>query len=165
MTTAHKQSEMVSTASRELDDVITNAMKKIGSKNESALCRYLPGEKGGYLHHFTLRKMKHQSPEQLSQMLKTFIINASKPATLPPKQRAARGSRKKKDHVVLAKTDIDVILQLARTTGNKELIRKLMPRRELKQLKKELIASIRHNRIEPELWHLYVETISHPNSH
>jgi len=160
MTATQKQGEMVSTLSRELEDVISNAMKKIGSKNENALCRYLPGEKGGYLHHFTLRKMKHQAPEELSTMIKTFIINASKPATLAPKQRAARGSRKKKDHVVLAKTEIDLILQLARTTGNKELIRKLMPRRELKTLKKELISSIRHNRVEPELWHLFVETVS-----
>ncbi|HXF28317.1 MAG TPA: hypothetical protein VN457_00575, partial [Chlamydiales bacterium] len=110
-----------------------------------------------------LRKMKHQSPEQLSQMIKNYIISPVKPSSLPPKQRAARGSRKKKDQFVLNKTDLDQVLQLARATGNKDLIRKLMPKRELKQLKKELISSIRHGRIEPELWHLYVEMVSSAN--
>src|SRR5258708_37868845 len=123
--TAQKQDEMVSTASRQLEDVISNAMKKIGSKSESAICRYLPMQAGGYMHHFTLRKMKHQSPAQLADMIKTFIINSSKPATVPPKQRAARGSRKKKDQIILTKADIDLILQMARAHGNKEIIRKL----------------------------------------
>ncbi|MDB6081068.1 MAG: hypothetical protein JWO53_340 [Chlamydiia bacterium] len=160
MTATQKQSEMVSTASHQLEEVISNSMKKIGIKSENALCRYLPMSSGGYMHHFTLRKMKHQAPQQLSEMLKTFIINSPKPTTVPPKQRAARGSRKKKDQIVLTKSDIDRILHMARAIGDKDVIRKLMPRKEMKQLKRELISSIRNGRVEQELWLQYAETIS-----
>jgi SpoVK/Ycf46/Vps4 family AAA+-type ATPase len=157
MTVAHK--EMLSTASRELEDMITRAMKKVGGKNENSLCRYLP-MKDGYMHHFTLRKMKHAEPQKLSEMIKTFIIDTQKPLTVPPKQRAARGSRKKKDQIVLTKADIDRILHMARAIGDKEVIRKLTPRKDLRVLRRELISSIRQNKVDQELWLNYVETVS-----
>ena len=156
-----KQSEMVSTASRQLEEVITNAIKKIGGKKENDLCHYLPMPEG-YMHHFTLRKMKHQQPEQLLEMIKTFIINTQKPVTVAPKQRAARGSRKKKDQIVLTKNDIDRILHMARAIGDKEVIRKLTPKKDPRSLKRELISSIRQGKIEQELWTTYVETIGQP---
>jgi len=161
MSTAQKQGEMISTASRQLEEVIANAMKKIGTKSENVICRYLPTQSGGYMHHFTLRKMKHHAPEELGEMIKTFIINAQKPATVPPKQRAARGSRKKKDQIVLTKSDIDRILHMARAIGDKEVIRKLSPKKELKHLKRELLSSIRQNRVETELWNAYAENVVH----
>ena len=156
-----KQGEMVSTASRQIEELMTNAIKKIGAKKENDLCRYLPMP-DGYMHHFTLRKMKSRQPEQLSQMIKTFIIDSPKPVTVAPKQRAARGSRKRKDQIVLTKNDIDHILQMARSTGNRDIIRKLSPKRDLRQLKKELLSSIRQNRVESELWNSFVETVSQP---
>ena len=155
----HKQGEMISTASRHLEDLITNAMKKIGGKSEAAICRYLPME-DGYMHHFTLRKMKHQAPEELSEMIRTFILNPQQPTTVPPKQRAARGSRKKKDQILLTKNDIDRILSMARAIGDKDVIRKLTPRKDFRALKRELISSIRHNHVEQELWQSYVEAMS-----
>lgn len=164
MTLTKQQSEMVSTTSAQLEDLISNAMKKIGIKSENALCRYLPMSSGGYMHHFTLRKMKHQAPQKLSEMLKTFIIDSPKPTTVPPKQRAARGSRKKKDQIVLTKADIDRILHMARAIGDKDVIRKLLPKREMKQLKRELLASIRQGRVEQELWMQYVEMVSQQNT-
>ena len=154
-----KQGEMISTASRQLDEVISNAIKKIGGKKENDLCHYLPMP-DGYMHHFTLRKMKHQQPEQLLEMIRTFIINTTQPVTVAPKQRAARGSRKKKDQIVLTKNDIDRILQLARAGGDKEVIRKLTPKKDPRSCKRELISSIRQGRIEPELWNNYVEIMS-----
>ena len=154
-----KQSEMVSTASRQLEEVIANAIKKIGGKKENDLCHYLPMP-DGYMHHFTLRKMKHQQPEQLLEMIRTFIINTTKPVTVPPKQRAARGSRKKKDQIVLTKNDIDRILHMARAIGDKEVIRKLTQKKDPRTIKRELISSIRQGRTEQDLWSTYVETMS-----
>lgn len=90
------QEQMLATSSRELEDLIGKAIKKIGGKKENDLCRYLPMSSGGYMHHFTLRKMKTQVPEKLSEMIKKFITNSERPTTVAPKQRAARGSRKKK---------------------------------------------------------------------
>ena len=158
-TQQQKQGEMVATSSKELEQLITTAIKKIGGKKENDLCRYLPMSSGGYMHHFTLRKMKHQVPQKLSDMIKTFIMDADRPVTVAPKQRAARGSRKKRDQIILTKSDIDHILSLARSVGDKEVVRKLMPRKDLRTIKRELISSIRHGRVEQELWIGYVEAI------
>ncbi len=159
--TQQNKSEMVATSSRDLEDLIGKAIKKIGGKKENDLCRYLPMTTGGYMHHFTLRKMKTQLPEKLSEMIKKFITDTERPSTVAPKQRAARGSRKKKDQIVLTKSDIDHILQIARTAGDKDLIRKLTPRKDLRGLKRELISSIRQGKIEQDLWTTYVEVITH----
>lgn len=159
--TQQKAGEMIATSSKELETLITSAIKKVGGSKENDLCRYLPMNSGGYMHHFTLRKMKYQLPEKLSDMIKTFITNADNPKTVPPKQRAARGSRKKKDSVVLSKADLDQIVSLVRSGNAKDVIQKLMPKKDLKTLKRELIASIRREKVEQELWNSYVESI-HP---
>lgn len=160
MVTTKEEKETLSTASRELEDILSQAIKKVNGKNENSLCRYLP-MKEGYMHHFTLRKMMNHEPQQLAKMIKAYIVDPSKPSTVPPKQRAARGSRKKnKDQIVLTKSDIDRILQMARAVGDKEVVRKLMPKKDLRVLKRELISSIRQNRVEHDLWLNYSETVS-----
>jgi len=156
--TATKE-DMLSLKSTELEDIISQAMKKIDGKDENTLCRYLPME-DGYMHHFTWKKIKTRQPAELAKMLKTFIIEAKDPKTVPPKQRAARGSRKKKDQIILTKSDLDRILHMARAIGDKEVIRKLSPKKDLKILKKELISSIRQNQVEQELWISYSEAIA-----
>lgn len=139
---------MLSTTSQEIETMISEAIKKINGKNENALCRYLP-MKEGYMHHFTLRKMKHHDPEQLAKMIKSFIIDANELSLVPPKQRAARGSRKKhKDQIVLTKADIDRILQMARSLGDKDVVRKLTPKKDFRAIKRDLISAIRQNRVE-----------------
>lgn len=155
-----KQGSSMSTASAELEQLINGAIKKIGGKKENDLCRYLPMVTGGYMHHFTLRKMKHQGPEKLADMIRRFIIDPDKPLTVKPKQRAARGSRKKKGQIVLSESDIECLLVLARSAGNKEMVRKLLPRKELKVIKRELIASIRNGLVDNNLWNTYVEAIT-----
>jgi hypothetical protein len=155
-----KQGSTMSTTGMELEQLITGAIKKIGGRKENDLCRYLPMVTGGYMHHFTLRKMKHQGPEHLAELIRHFIIDSEKPLTVKPKQRAARGSRKKKGQVVLTETDIECLLTLARGAGNKDMVRKLLPRKELKVIKRELIASIRNGLVENNLWNTYVEAVT-----
>ena len=40
---------------KEVEDIISKAVKKVGGKKENDLCKFLPMETGGYMHHFTLR--------------------------------------------------------------------------------------------------------------
>lgn len=143
-----------------LEALIQSAVKKIGGKKENDICRYLPVNTGGYIHHFTMRKMKTEAPDQLQSLISKFITNVDKPHTVPPKPRAARGSRKRRDQLLFSKQDIERLLSIARQAGDKELIRKLTPRKDLRTIKRELIASIRHGKVDQDLWQSYIEAIT-----
>ena len=52
MTVAHKEEQKM--GRKEIEEVISRAIKKIGAKKENELCKYLPMKTGGYMHHFTL---------------------------------------------------------------------------------------------------------------
>ena len=148
---------------KQLEALIQAAIKKIQGTKENDICRYLPVDTGGYIHHFTMRKMKSETPQALQALISKYIINQSKPSTVKPKQRAPRGSRKRRDQVYFTKQDLERMLTIARGAGDKEMIRKLTPKRDLKSLKKELISAIKHGlhgAIEQELWNAYIETMS-----
>ncbi|MFY7843154.1 MAG: hypothetical protein ACOVOR_03975 [Rhabdochlamydiaceae bacterium] len=145
---------------REIEDVISKAIKKVNGRKENDLCKYLPMSAGGYMHHFTLRKMKHKQPQELLNIIQKFIINADKPSSVTPKQRAARGSRKKRDQYVFSKTLLEKMLGIARQAGDKEMVALLSPKKSLASAKRELISSIRQGKIELELWNSYVESAS-----
>jgi hypothetical protein len=142
---------------KEIEDVISRAIKKVGVRKENDLCRFIPATTGGYLHHFTMKKMKTKQPKELLGMIEKFIINVDHPGRVAPKQRAPRGSRKRKDQVTFTRSQIERMLNLARATGDKEMVTLLSPRRSLATCKRELIASVRANRIESELWTAYLE--------
>ena len=149
------------TDTKQLENLILTAVKKLGAKKENDICRYIPSTEGpGYIHHFTMRKMKTEQPEELAQMISKFIINVDKPTSVKPKQRAARGSRKRRDQFLFSKNDIERMLNMARIAGDKEMIRKLTPKKDLRTVKRELISSIRHGKVDQELWNTYVESIS-----
>lgn len=166
MTTAQQDSSTKATAKQlqEVEELIAKALKKVGGKKENDICRYLPMSTGGYMHHFTLRKMKTQGPEELSKLINKHILNSTAPKTVAPKARAARGSRKRRDQITFSKTELDHMLRVARQAGDTELIRKLTPKKDLKTLKRELIASIRRETLNPELWASYCEVIEARNT-
>ena len=143
---------------REVEDVIAKAIKKVNGRKENDLCKYLPMTSGGYMHHFTLRKMKNRQPHELSSLIEKFIINADRPSSVAPKQRAARGSRKRRDQVTFTRMQLERMLNIARLAGDKEMVSILAPKKSLASCKRELIASIRHGKIEPELWNAYIES-------
>jgi hypothetical protein len=145
---------------REIEDIISKAIKKVGGRKENDLCKYLPMSSGGYMHHFTLRKMKNRQPGDLGSLIEKFIINSDKPTAVAPKQRAARGSRKRRDQFSFTRGQLDRMLNIARLAGDKEMIGVLSPKKSLATCKRELISSIRHGKVEQELWNAYVESIS-----
>lgn len=147
----------------ELSSVIEKALKKIQGSKENELCRYLPMDGGGYMHHFTFRKMKGESPKELISLITKHVINPGKPQTVTPKPRAPRGSRKRRDQLHFTKHDIERILHMARMAGDKEMVRKLT-QKDLKQIKRELVNSIKANKIDPDLWNAYVEAVTNTNA-
>ncbi len=146
------------------DAATQSAMKKVGAKKENDICRYVPGTKGGYIHHFSLRKMKNENPEQYIQILTKYITQPANPTKLPPNPRAPRGSRKRRDPLPLSKQDLDLLLTFARQSGRGDIIRKLAPRRDLKAVKRELISSIKKGEVKEELWLAYVESVAAPSA-
>jgi hypothetical protein len=145
---------------KQLEQLIQSAVKKVGGKKENDICHYLPVSTGGYIHHFTMRKMKTEDPKQLAELITKYIISTSHPHEVTPKQRAARGSRKRRDLYTFSKQDLERMLNMARIAGDKEMIRKLTPKKDLRTIKRELISSIRHGRTEADLWNMYVETMT-----
>ena len=144
---------------KEIEDLIEKAMKKLGAKKENELCRFLPMSSGGYMHHFTLKKMKTKQPNELVNLIERYILNSNRPSMVPPKPRAARGSRKRKDQLIFSKTQLERMLNIARLAGDKEIIAVLSPKKSLASCKRDLIQSIRQNRLEPDLWNAYVESM------
>lgn len=144
----------------DLDKLIEQAIKKVHGTKENDLCKYLPGQAGGYIHHFTLRKLKNSDPVQLAALLQEFILDVDTPRPLDPKPRAPRGSRKRRDFINFSRTDIERVLELARQVGDEDLVARFSPKRSLPSLKRELIRSIRENKINQELWNAYADTIS-----
>ncbi len=144
---------------KELEEIITKAIKKVGARKENELCKYLPMTTGGYMHHFTLRKMKTKQPVELKEKIQKFIINSEKPSIIPPKARAARGSRKRRDQLLFSKTQLERMLNIAKLAGDKEIIAVLSPKRSLTNCKKDLIQAVRNNRVDQELWNAYVESV------
>lgn len=155
------QTEQKKFDTKHLDQMIDKAIKKVGVRKENDICRYIPGPKGGYIHHFSLRKLKNEDPEQFSHLITKYILNTDHPQKQSPKPRAPRGSRKRRDHLPLTKQDIDLLLNLARRSGEKDIIRKLTPRKDLRSIKRELISSIKHGRVDEELWQSYAEVMAH----
>jgi len=149
---------------REIEDIITKAIKKVNGRKENDLCKFLPMSTGGYMHHFTLRKMKNRQPNELGTLIEKFIINSDRPSTVTPKQRAARGSRKRRDQFTFSRIQLERMLNIARLAGDKEMVSILAPKKSLATCKRELIVSIRHSRVEPELWSAYVESLNAQNA-
>ncbi len=144
----------------ELEDAIQKAIKKVDGTKENDICKYLPAKEGGYLHHFTLRKMKNEAPEELISMIQTYIHKADRPSRVAPKPRAARGSRKRRDQVALTRPMLERMLNVARLVGDKEMIAMLSPKRPLAAIRRELLKSVRDGRADQELWDAWKDACS-----
>lgn len=145
---------------KELEAAIDAAIKKVKGTKENDICKFLPVDAGGYMHHFTLRKMVKESPEELKKMISKHILDNKTPRRVPHKPRRPRGSRKKNDVIALTRTELERVLGHLRLAGDQEMAAKLSPRRSLAQLKRQLIACIRKNEADEELWRAYSEAIN-----
>jgi len=146
-----------------LETTIKKAVIKINAKKESQLCRYLPVSTGGYMHHFTFKKMKHEDAQTLENMILENVVNVGTPSMVVHKPRAPRGSRKRFNQFQFDKNDLDRLIGMARTAGHSDLISKLMPKRSLAQIKKDLVKSIRKNEINQDLWNYYTDAVAEKN--
>ncbi len=142
---------------KELEEIIREAVRKINGDKENDICRYLPIPTGGYMHHFTMRKMKTEEPQALASLIKRFINSVEKPQSVTPKPRAARGSRKRRGGINFSRTELEKLLDIAKTIGDNEIINKLSPRKSLAAYRRDLIASIKNNEVDEKLWRNYAE--------
>lgn len=142
----------------DIEDVIASAIDKVGGDKENDLCKYLPMSSGGYMHHFTLRKMKLKQPFELGSLINQFIIEPKAPNAVAPKQRAARGSKKRKDQMTFTRIQLERLLNIAKQTGDKEMISLLSPKTSLATAKRNLMASVRQGIVDEELWYAYKES-------
>ncbi|MEX0961870.1 MAG: hypothetical protein WDZ28_03330 [Simkaniaceae bacterium] len=147
-------------ALKELEEVIAKAIAKVNARKENDLCKYIPVKTGGYIHHFTLRKMKKKKPEQLSALIEKHIIKSTAPPVIPPKQRAPRGSRKRRDQLTFTKGQLERLLNMAKLAGDKEMVSLLSPKKSLAVCKRELSTAIRHGIVDQDLWNSYVESVN-----
>lgn len=145
---------------KELQQLIDTAVRKVNGSKENDLCKFLPGPTGGYIHHFTMRKMKHSDPQQLASLIQEFVIKTETPRPLDPKPRAPRGSRKKPNLFSLSRGEIDRVIELAKDAGDNDLIARLAPKRSLGMIKRELVRSIRREEINDDLWRAYRDSVS-----
>ena len=136
------------------EELIKNALRKIGGNKEKDICKYLPADTEGYMHHFTLRKIKKTNPEELRTLIQEFIMNPPAPRAIDPKPRARRNKS-----LSLNQADLKLILKLAQKTGDKHLLSKLGAKLSLPRIKRELIKSIKEDRVEEELWYSYVQAV------
>ena len=155
-----RENQTEARALEDFESTIERAIKKVGARKENELCKYIPMTTGGYMHHFTLKKMKRRDPKELLNLITRFILSPQAPSSIAPKQRAPRGSRKKKDLPTLSKSQIEQMIALARNANAKEILALLTPKKSLTALKKELIQSIRQERVDEGLWQNYVEAVS-----
>ena len=158
-------SEKQSKKFKHLEDVIARAIKKVGVRQENELCKYIPAiDASGYMHHFTLKKMKLKNPDALAEIIEKFLIKVNNPPIIAPKQRAPRGSRKRRDQITFTRMQLERMLNIARLAGDKEIISILRPKKSLASYKRELILSIRQGRIDNELWNGYIEAVNALNN-
>lgn len=145
----------------ELDRALALAIQKVRGKKASELCRYLPSEKGpGHMHHFSIDKLKKEDPTRLLQMVQKYIVQTEEPTKIAPKQRAARGSRKRQNQFTFSEQEVERIRQYAKIAGDEDMARRLRPQGDPASMKRELLSSIRQNRVEPDLWNAYVDWIT-----
>lgn len=145
---------------QELEDTIRKAVRKINGKKENDICRYLPIPTGGYMHHFTMRKMKTEEPKELSKMIDKYINLVDKPISVMPKQRAARGSRKRREGISFSRHELEKLLFMAKNIGDQEMVTKLSPKKSLAAYKRDLIASVKNNEVDEKLWRNYVDAVA-----
>ncbi|MCH9632198.1 MAG: hypothetical protein S4CHLAM6_05280 [Chlamydiae bacterium] len=145
---------------QELEDTIRKAVKKINGTKENDICRYLPIPNGGYMHHFTMRKMKTEEPLALSALIDRYINKVERPTSVAPKPRAARGSRKRRGGINFSRSELEKLIDIANRLGEDEIINKLSPRKSLAAYRRDLIMSVKNNEVDEKLWKDYAQAVA-----
>lgn len=157
MSVAEKEIVSTKASRKDVEELIAKAVKKMGVKKANDLCKYIPMKSGGYIHHFTFKKMRSSHPQELASLIERHILEVEKPSSVAPKQRAPRGSRKRREHMNFTRMQLERMLNIARLAGDQEIISILSPQKSLMHCKRDLLQSIRQGKVEPELWNSYVE--------
>ena len=69
------------------------------------------------------------------------------------------GQKREKDQMTFTRIQLERLLNIAKQTGDKEMISLLSPKTSLATAKRNLIASVRQGIIDDELWASYKESV------
>jgi len=144
---------------QELEEAITAASKKVNVKKETDLCHYIPTKHGDRLHHLAFKRMKLAQPDGLLQLLRTHIIENSKPSLLPPKQRSREIVDEGLVKVKLPKSQVPLLISILKKSGNPELASLISSHQTLPVIQRQIISMIRHKAVDQELWNTYVRLV------
>jgi len=150
---------MTTSTNTNLQSTIKQAVKKVNGEKEFDICRYIPGDKGYYLHHLSYGRLKRQEPKTLQKLLKTHILESKQPKKFPSAPRSARDHTSVPKTLKLSAPELRKILDLVKGSGDADLANKLQPKMSLPQLKRLLIASIRGNEPDQNLWDALTQTL------
>lgn len=106
-----------------LEYLIQKAILKVNGKNEAGLCRFIPFKSGGYIHYFTLRKMKQQNPEKLYDLIQTHIIQPINPQEVAVKSLELSPTYREKRLFTITETEMDRIIALAKQALDFEFLK------------------------------------------
>ena len=134
----------------EIDSILAQATKKAKASNINELCYYIPDENGYRMHHFTLRKLRETDPSKLISLINEHILKAESLKKVKGKPRAP--SKK----LNLGSSDLYALLNLARQSNNTALVEKLQESLPFSVIKKQMLESIRNEKIDEGLWNSYV---------
>lgn len=113
-----------------LEYLIQKAILKVNGKNEASLCRFIPFKSGGYIHYFTLRKMKQQNPEKLYDLIQTHIIQPVNPQEIAVKSLELSPTYREKRLFTITETEMDRIITLAKQALDFELLKILQIKKD-----------------------------------
>lgn len=117
-----------------LENLIQEAISKVNGKNETNICRFIPSRlsSGGYMHHFTLKKMKREHPEELYDLIQAYIIQIDQPQEISAKPPERPCTYIKKQLFTVTEAEMDRIIDLATRAQDLELL-------EIMRMKEALI--------------------------
>ena len=141
-----------------LKELIAEACKKINISKENELCRFLNYE-GGRIHHFTFKRLKMNESAKLSEMIDSQILKSDNPSMVPPKPRERRSSRESKFQITLSNSQISKVISALEEKEEFELIKLFTPPPSYKQVKKQVLQSIKEDELDPKLFETYFSLV------
>ncbi len=140
-----------------LEKSIKKALARTNSKNELDLRKYIPSQaddKSGYLHHFSLNKMKKTNPEQLNKLIEEFIL------TPPSPKPIAGGKRNQKSRFPRSESSMLIkLINIALKSGDQDAVRYLIEKCSIKEIRHAFIRTLMERKIDEQLWEAYKASV------
>jgi len=141
-----------------LAEYIEKACNKMKVSTEYELCKYINFE-DSRIHHFTFKRMKLNEPKELAELIDSQILTNEKPMIQTSKPRQKRNLNTKKFQISLSRSQISKVIAALEANEEYELVQLFSPPPSPKELKRQLIKSIKDDEIDPKLFETYLSLV------